>query len=455
MTNRRQHAIVLGGSMAGLGAARALVNHFERVTIIERDELDAATGIRKGVPQGQHAHGLLASGYRILSSYFPGMMDELVAEGALTGDLTGDFLWYQYGGWKMRADCGLNGIVVSRPCLERKVRERVLALPKITLLHGYDAEHPRYDPVGRRVTGLVTRNRSTDASLMLDADLVVDALGRGSPSPGWLASWGYGPVAETNVQIDVGYATAVFERIPGDLYGSIGAIIAGTAPRSTRFGAVLGAEGSRWIITLVGCMRDYPPTELAAWKEFARSLPTPDVFELTRDRESLLPPTSYRFPANRRRHYEMLREFPAGYLVTGDAVCSFNPIYGQGMSVALSDAAALDQCLEADDGDLARRFFRDVGRIVASPWAIATGEDYRYPQVEGRRPPGFAFLSRYMERAYRAASSDPVVLKRFFEVASLLAPPPAMLAPSVVWRVLRGGRQSAGEVHPSHKVAIA
>ena len=138
MAMERRQAIVVGGSMAGLGAVRALTNHFDRVTLVERDELTPSAPFRKGTPQAQHAHGLLPSGYRVLRDYFPKMMDELIAEGALHGDLTGDFLWYQYGGWKLRSDCGLDGIVVSRPHLERKVRERVLALSKVTLLQGHD-----------------------------------------------------------------------------------------------------------------------------------------------------------------------------------------------------------------------------------------------------------------------------------------------------------------------------
>jgi len=454
MTETRRHAIVLVGSMAGLGTARALVNHFDRVTLVERDELTTNAANRKGVPQAQHAHGLLTSGYRILSDYFPKMMDELVADGAMRGDITGDFLWYQYGGWKLRSDCGLEGIVVSRPHLERKVRERVLTLPKMTLLQGHDGEDPVFDPGMRRVTGLRVKQHSTGATTTLDADLVVDARGRGSPSAKWLTSCGYSKVTETNVPIEVGYATAVFERRPGDLYESVGAIIAGTAPQSTRFAAILGAEDNRWIITLAGCLRDYPPTDFTKWKEFSRTLPTLDVVELVKDREPIGQIVSYRFPANRHCHYEKLEDFPDGYLVTGDAVCSFNPIYGQGMSVALSEARALDNCLAAGGGDLAKRFYREVTRIVASPWAIATGEDYRYPQVEGRRPPGFGIVSRYMARAHRAASKDPVVLRRFFEVATLLAPPPAMLAPEIAWRVFLAGGEVA-ETSPTHKVALA
>ena len=185
-----------------------------------------------------------------------------------------------------------------------------------------------------------------------------------------------------------------------------------------------------------------------------RQLPTSDTLDLVKDREPIGPIASYRFPANRRCHYDKLAEFPGGYLITGDAVCSFNPLYGQGMSVAISEAHALDRCLAAaGDGDLARRFFREAARIVESPWAIATGEDYRYPQVEGRRPPGFGIVSRYMARAHRVATRDPVVMKRFFRVASLLAPPPAMMAPAIAWRVLLGGGD-ARETSPARKVYV-
>jgi 2-polyprenyl-6-methoxyphenol hydroxylase-like FAD-dependent oxidoreductase len=371
------------------------------------------------------------------------MMQEIIAAGAMRGDITGDFLWYQYDHWKLRADIGLEGVVVSRPFLEHKVRARVRALPNVTFLDGHDGEEPVFDAPSGRVKGLIVRNRKTGETSTIDADLVVDASGRGSAAPKWLRQWGYGEVEESSVRVDVGYATATFERRPGELYGCMGAIIAGTAPRSKRLAAVLGAEGSRWIITLVGSLRDYPPTELSAWREFARGLPTSDVTELVKDREPLGPIASYRFPANQQRHFDRLSRFPSGYLVMGDVVCSFNPIYGQGMSVALREAHALDECLADGDRDLAKRFLPKITEIIASPWAIATGEDYRYPEVEGRRPPGFRIVSRYMARAHRAATRDPVVLKRFFEVASLLATPPAMMSPEIAWRVLLGGRGAA------------
>jgi len=437
-TNRAS-AVVLGASMAGLAAARALAGHFERVTVVERDALTAAIEARKGVPQGNHAHGLLPSGYRILDAWFPGMMADLIAIGAMPGDLTGDFLWYQYGCWKLRAQSGLDGIVVTRPMLESKVRERVRALPNIELLDGHDIDEPIFDATSGRVTGARVTRRSSGDPKFIAADLVIDTTGRGSQSPVWLSKWGFGDIEESHVRIDVGYSTAIIPRRPGDLHGAMGAIIAGTAPESTRFAAILGAEGDRWVITLVGVIGDYPPTDLASWREFARSLPTPDTYDLVKDREPLMPVQSYRFPANRQRHFERLKRFPLGYLVLGDAVCSFNPIYGQGMSVSLCEAKALDDCLGQGDDGLARRFFAKISPIIACPWAIATGEDYRFPQVEGRRPPGHGAVSRYMARAHRAANRDSVVLKRFFEVASLLAPPTAMMSPGIAWRVLLGG----------------
>ena len=441
----RNHTVVLGASMAGLGIARALSKHFDRVTLVERDVLPEGLELRKGVPQAEHAHGLLASGYRVLDEYFPKLFDELTEAGAIRGDVTGDFLWYQYGRWKLRADCGLGGIVLSRLLLEATVRRHVRALPNVTVRDGHDAEAPVFDPEKGRVTGVRVKNRSTSESTTLDADLVIDASGRGSPAPKWLSSWGFGDVAEESVKIDVGYATAIFRRRPGDLFGSMGAIIAGTAPASKRYAAVLGAEGLRWVITMVGALRDYPPTDVVGWKEFARTLPTPDVFRMVEDREPLVPIVSYRFPANRRRRYSRLARFPAGFLVTGDAVCSFNPLYGQGMSVALCQARALDTVLAEGDESLATRFFAKVDALIEGPWAIATGEDLRYPDVEGPRSAGFRIISRYLERAHHVASRDPVVLRRFFEVGNLLAPPTALLAPAMALRILLGGRGTEQE----------
>ena len=181
---------------------------------------------------------------------------------------------------------------------------------------------------------------------------------------------------DDSVKVNVGYATRVFERRPGDLFNSTGAIVAGTPPAETRYAAILAAEGSRWVITLIGMLGDYPPVEEKAWTSFAASLPVPVVHDLVVSARPLTEIVSYRFSANKRRLYERMKRFPEGYLVTGDAVCSFNPIYGQGMSVAATEAKALDECLATGIADLAKRFYARARRIVDIPWLIATGEDF-------------------------------------------------------------------------------
>jgi len=216
----------------------------------------------------------------------------------------------------------------------------------------------------------------------------------------------------------------------------MGGIVFGTPPLSTRYAAVLAAEGARWVITLAGILRDYPPTSEAAWIEYAASLPVPAVRDLVTSAPPLTDIVTYRFPANQRRLYERMRRFPGGYLVMGDAVCSFNPIYGQGMSAAATEAKALDDSLAAGLDGLSGRFYGRARKIVDIPWAIATGEDLRFPKVEGRRPPGSHVINRYLERVHAVASEDPVVCRKFFDVLNLLAPPASLLSPPLVWRVL-------------------
>jgi len=435
MSVRYRSAVIVGASMSGLLTARALSAYFDQVTVVERDVPPATAAVRRGVPQAAHAHGLLASGYRVMDAYFPGLMDELEASGAPRGDVAGDFLWFQYGRWKLRHPIGCRGITVSRPALETAVRRRVGELANVTFLEGIEAIKPAFDASAGRVTGLVVRARDARGETVIDADLTVDASGRGSRSAKWLEEWGFGQPETVTLKVDVGYATRVFERRPGEFFNSIGAVVSST-PADTRLAAVLAAEGNRWVVTLAGMLGDYPPAEEAAWVRFAASLPVSVVHDLVTTARPLTDFTTYRFSANQRRFYERMSRFPAGYLVVGDAVCSFNPIYGQGMSVAAMEANALEAAVTPGLDGLARRFYARARKILDIPWTIATGEDLRFDQVEGTRPPGFRLVNRYLERVHAVASADQVVCRRFFDVLNLLAPPTSLMTPRLSWRVL-------------------
>jgi 2-polyprenyl-6-methoxyphenol hydroxylase-like FAD-dependent oxidoreductase len=324
---------------------------------------------------------------------------------------------------------------VSRPCLETAIRHRVKHLPNVTFVESTSGIRPIFDTQAGRVTGMIIRRHNQDAEEHLAADLVVDATGRGSRSSHWLEEWGFGQPQVVTVTVNVGYATRVFERRPGEFFNSMGAVVQG-APQSTRYAAILAAEGDRWVVTLAGTVGDYPPNDEPGWMQFAASLPVPAVHELVSTARPLTEITSSRFPANQRRLYERMTRFPEGYLVIGDAVCSFNPIYGQGMSVVAMEAKALDEELAKGIHGLAARFYSRARTIIDIPWAIATGEDLRIPQVEGTRPMGFRIVSQYLERLHAVAADDRVVCRAFMDVLNLLASPTSLLSPKVAWRVL-------------------
>jgi 2-polyprenyl-6-methoxyphenol hydroxylase-like FAD-dependent oxidoreductase len=442
MAQLGRHAIVVGASMGGLLAARALADHYAEVTILERDTLPEVSETRKGVPQGRHAHWLLARGREALEELFPGLSEELVGQGATYGDVVDDVLWFNYGVYLRNAPSALQGLLISRPMLENGVRRRVVKLPNVHLREQCDVLDPVFDRTGRRATGVRVQSAGNGAGTeTCEADLIVDATGRGSRSPAWLAAEGYTEPREASIQVDIGYMTRLYRRRPQHLNGKHAAIIAACRP-DWRLGVILGQEADRWIVTLGGYFGDYAPADDAGFIEFARSLQKPEIYEVIRDAEPLTPLTPYRFNANLRRHYEELARFPDGFLVFGDALCSFNPIYGQGMTVASMEALALRNCLAQGGDGLARRFFQAAGRLIDIPWQIAVGSDLQNPAVPGKRPAQVRFINWYLGKLYRAGQHDTVLATRFLEVANLMKQPAALMEPKIALRVWRGSRSA-------------
>lgn len=432
VTAKRTHAVVIGGSMAGLLAARVLADHFDRVTLLERDVLPEGAAQRRGVPQGQHTHGLLAGGRQVLDRLFPGFSRELVARGALTGDIVRDVRWFFEGAPLARPASGMEGLMATRPLLESGVRGRVRAIPNVVVRDGCQVAEPVACATRDRVTGVTLATGD-----VIDADLVVDATGRGSHAPEWLRTHGYDAAAEERVEIGLGYTTRFFRRDRRHLHGDFGTVVPPT-PDGKRGGVMVAQEGDRWTVTLIAHFVPPAPADLAGFLAFARTLPSPDIHDVISRAEPLGGAVTSRFPASIRRRYERLTRFPEGYVVIGDGICSFNPIYGQGMSSAALQAAELQKCLLAGDGQLAKRFFKAAGGVVDAPWTMAVGGDLRYVEVEGQRSGMVKFVNWYIGKLHIAAAGDPKVARAFHRVANLLDPPPSLMQPSIALRILQG-----------------
>jgi hypothetical protein len=294
------------------------------------------------------------------------------------------------------------------------------------------------DETASRVTGVrLIRRQAGSAAEIMGADLVVDASGRGSRTPAWLESLGYTPPEVEVVEVGMGYASRFYRRQPEDFNGNLVINIAPT-PANKRACGMLAQEGDRWIVTLAGYFGDYPPTDEQGYLEFARRLPTPDVYNFIRTATPLSEPVAFKFPSNQRRRYEKLARFPAGLLVIGDAICSFTPIYGQGMTVAAMEAVALRDCLAAGTEGLATRYFRQVSQVVDIPWSITVGNDLNLSEGAASRPRMARLISWYMSKLLIAARRDPMVTLAFMRVANLFAAPASLLHPRVALRVLRG-----------------
>jgi len=430
---RGEHAVVVGASMAGLLAARVLADGFETVTIVERDSESDEPVARHGVPQGRHAHLLEEAGRAPLEDLFPGYGEELLSAGGLIIDMLSEFVSYQKGGVLANGPTRLPTYFATRPLFEAIVRRRVAELDGVEIQ--YDHRYVDYlaDGDATTVEGIVVENEGSEREL--PADLVVDATGRTSRTPTWLDEHGYVAPAVDEVQVDVAYSTAVIERPADDRR----AFFVEPDPPRTRGAAVFPAEDGRWLVSVLGLHGDHPPTEPEKLKAFAASLPGPDIEGLLDTQPWVSDEIAhYPFPSNRRYRYEDLDRFPEGLVVIGDAIASFNPIYGQGMSVAALEALVLHHAL-ATGGltDLGRRFFDRCEGILDVPWSIAVGGDFEFPQTEGSKPRGTDFLNWYLARLIRKAHTDGELTEALFRVFMMERSPTSLFRPSVVGRVFK------------------
>lgn len=442
---RSQRVVVLGGSVAGMLAARVLAPHHGRVTVVERDTFPAVGRRRKGVPQDRHVHSLHPRGQQIMERLLPGLTDELVARGAALGEFGPDTR-FVFGRPLARAFTGHAVLASSRPLLEGQIRTRVLELDNVETLEACDALGLAVDD--GRVAGVrVLRRRDGAAAELLPAEVVVDATGRQTRLPRWLEELGLTPPHEDVGELDVAYVSCRFARDP-DEDDVIVNVVGATPPNGRSGGAAVAAEGDSIVVTLVGLLGEVPPTDPEELVEYAAGLCDPGIHDLIIGREPLADPVLMRIPPGRRRHYDRLDDLPEGLVPIGDALCSFNPAYGQGMSVAAVEAARLGDCLADGHDQLTARYLAAVNGILDHAWSMARGADAAFTSSHrDRRPLPVRLLGRYQRRLLAAAHEDPVVASAFLEVMGLVRPPRSLLRPAVVARVaahaMRGPRTYA------------
>lgn len=435
-----KRAVVIGAGMSGLTAAGALANRFDQVVILERDTLPSEASFRAGTPQARHVHGLLLSGQRALNELFPGFEQDLARAGAvpLRAGLDVRVERPGYDPFPQR-DLGWSGYAVSRPTIERAVRRRVESQANTTLRQRYRVKEVLASPDAAVVTGVRCEN-DRGASETIPADLVVDASGRGALTLALLQSIGRLLPEETTIGIDLCYATCIF-AIPDDASTDWkGVMTFGKAPHDSRGGLMLPLEGNRWMATL-GRRGDALPGDTEGFLAFARSLRTPTIYNAISHAKPLDGVARHGFPESAWRHFERLDGFPRGLLPIGDAICRFNPVYGQGMSVAALEACLLKRLLDSAEKDndpidgLAPTFFAEVQALLETPWSVAM-LDFAFPETRGQRPADFETTLKFGIALTRLAAEDPTVHKLTVEVQHLLKPRSAYRDPTLMQRVL-------------------
>ncbi|GHF51228.1 FAD-dependent oxidoreductase [Streptomyces morookaense] len=418
-------AVVVGGGYAGLVVARVLAGRCTEVTVVEQDTPGPDPGHRRGTPQSRHPHALLARGAQILEELFPGLQDELTGRGAPVSDF-GRFPMLYPTGWTPRVPTGLVLQTFSRPLLEACIRRRVLEDPAVTPLGGTRVTGLALDARRERVTGVRTERHGT-----LRADLVVIATGRHSRLPAWLAEAGLPAPEVRRVDGRLSYVSRLYKRDTSADFTWQASLQATLAPGTDRGGAVVAIEDGRWLVCLLGADGRTAPTDPDGFAAYAAALANPYVHQVTGTAEPLGPAHRYAGLGNEWHRYDRLRPWPAGLVVLGDALCSLNPLYGHGMTVAAQQAVLLGRTLDGTTAlpRVCRRFQRRAGRTLTLPWLMAASLDLGWRP--GRTPLPAALAGRLLHRLLRRIPDDPDLYRRFLDVQHLTASPATLLGPAL------------------------
>ncbi len=431
-------AVVLGGSIAGLFAARVLSEVYDQVWVVDRDRLVGVDGPRRSRPQGRHINALHCRGRLVMEELFPGITAQMIADGCPSGDMAGDVRWYFDGHRAQPHFVDLLAVPATAPVMERYIRDRTQALPGVRFVEQHDILGLTASPDHSQITGVRVQNLTDDTGEhTIPADLVIDATGRGSRTPLWLAELGYPQVEEERTKIGLGYVTQHYTLRTDPWHGDL-AIIPVASPRNPRGAIFTKTDSGKVELTAYGLLGDHPPTDQAGFYDFIKSLAVPDIYDALQHADPLDEPVAFRFPTTIRRHYEKMTRFPTGLLITGDAVTCFNPVYAQGQTVAALSALTLRQHLHTGATPNPHHYFRDLAHdVINAPWDMTHTVDLSYPDVPGHRSLKTRIGQAYLTRVQTAATRDGTITAAYMRAAGMIDPPNTLMHPRLILKVLR------------------
>jgi len=465
-------ALVIGGGIAGLLTARVLSDYYEQILVVDRDVFPEQPQLRAGTPQAFHSHRMLPSGNMIRERLFPDYIDALLAEGAYPTQNKEGHITTPHGSLVMRQPG--KGVSCSRALLEWNLRRRVHALPNVRFLPSQEVIGLEISPDRDRITGVSLRERGhLERQTTITADLVIDASGRSSKLPSWLQELGYTLPETGEVRGDLGYSTRHYQAPPHSAR-NWGVIMAEGSPSTGTLTAALSPKENNILHLLVwGAGGHYPPTDADHFEEGLKHLSSPDIVNALQEAEPLGPPRGYRIPACIRQHYEQMEDWPTGLLVVGDALCHFDPVYGQGMTVAAIEAETLATCLREQQSHpqphFERRTLQRMQEATHPAWWLSAIADLRWSGVTyvGQEPPqGVELVHRYLDLYLDYATEHPLELAsngkrdlsspqpayaKYFLMNVLVVPPPVVFN-ATTFALLLEAEASSEEPHRSHEL---
>ncbi|MEH7745986.1 FAD-dependent oxidoreductase [Neobacillus drentensis] len=440
--SRFERAIIIGGGISGKLAARVVSDFFKEVMIIERDYEPQGPIPRKGAPQGEHLHALLQAGEHGLEALFPGITKKFHSSGAVKINSTQDLAWFHHGVWKLRFNGGSTTTLQTRPHLEWHIDQYIKAIPNVTFLYNHTVQNYVYNEVKNQITGVDVID-SSGGEKNLTANLVIDASGVNSLSSSWLNKRGVS-IPEQKVKIGLSYISKSFYLPENDERDWKIKIVYPNPPHEKIGGTISKVEGNRYIVTLNGYHNEVNEKDVVKnnndFMELTKKLPKLDIYRELKDAVPLSSTSIYRVPHIVWRRFDKVKSLPDGLLLIGDTVCRIDPVFGQGMSIAVLEALKLKELLQNESHELQKvttHFHKQEAKIIAPIWNMVITEDFRYPETIGKKPAGLSIQQWYAKKIFLLSSENQEIYNSFIKVMNLVRPMTILMSPRIIKQVLK------------------